>query len=147
MIDYIRILIIFCGVGCILCTLLYILYKAIYVSIADYLKPRFRRNKETGEVEYYYPKHDYWWKLCGWDKNDSERNIVMHLSGNDVTIKYNGPGRYVYKSDCDMTQKEWRKYFPYKNLKELYEEQTEYINNEDIITSKIIQERLNNNEL
>jgi hypothetical protein len=147
MIDYIETLIIFAGLGCILYAFCWAVYKAIYLSISDYLKPRFRRNKETNEVEYYYPKHDYWWKLCGWDEKNSERNIIMHLSGNDVTIKYNGPGRNVYKSDCDMTQKEWRKHFPYKNLKQLHEEQTEYINNEDIITSKIIYERLNKNEL
>ena len=147
MIEYIKIFIVIICFICILSIWGYITCKALYAMIADYLKPKYRRNKETNDIEYYHPKYGYWFKLYCWDKNDSERNIILCLANNDITIKYNGPGRSVFKFDNDRGQKYWREYFGYKNLKELHKQQMEYINNEDIITSKIIYERLSKNEI
>ena len=59
-----------------------------------------------------------------------------------MRFNYKGPGRYGYKIEGKLTQKQLREKFPYKSVKELYEEQSEYINNEDIITSKILYEKL-----
>lgn len=143
MIYYVKIFIIIVCFICILSIWGYILCKGIYaLFIADYLKPKYRRNKETNDIEYYHPRYNRWFKLCCWDKNNIERNIILRLAGNDITINYNGPGRSFFKFDNDMPQKYWREYFGYKNLKELHKQQMEYINNEDIITSKIIYERL-----
>ena len=120
--------------------------KSLYDYITFYTKPKFRINKETHLVEYWHPRHNYWWPVCGWDSNDSERSIFMHLtSGNEIEIKYNGPGRYAHKIEGNLTQKQLREKFPYKSVKELYEQQVEYINNEDIIISKIVHEKFNIN--
>lgn len=147
MIYYLKIYIIIICFICILSIWGYIVCKGIYVYIADYLKPKYRRNKETNEIEYYHPGYSRWFKLYCWDETYANRKIIFHLAGNDITIKYNGPGRSVFKFDNDMPQKYWREHFGYKNLKELHKQQMEYINNEDIITSKIIYERLNKNEI
>ena len=107
------------------------------------LKPKYRINKETRFVEYWQPMTHTWNKVCGWDKEDSDRKVILYLSGNQLEFRYKGPGRYVYTINGNPTQKEFRERFPYKTTKELHEQQLEYINNEDIITSKNIYEKLN----
>jgi len=119
----------------------------IYDSLSYYrLKPKYRINKETGFVEYWHSMTHTWNKVCGWDKEDLDRKVILYLSGNQLEFKYKGPGRYAYTSDGNPTQKEFRERFPYKNTKELHEQQLEYINNEDIVTSKIIYKKLKLNE-
>lgn len=114
----------------------------IYNSLRYYrLKPKFHINKETRFVEYWHPIIRKWNKVCGWDNEDSDRKVVLHLSGNCLEFNYKGPGRYGYKINEDLTLKELREKFPYKNTKELHEQQTEYINNEDIITSKFLHDK------
>ena len=123
--------------------------KPLYDYITFYTKPKFRINKETHLVEYWHPRHNRWWTLCHWDSEETDRTIVLHqITGNEIKINYVGPGRYGHKIEGNLTKKQLREKFPYKSVKELYEEQSEYINNEDIITSKIIHEKfkLINNE-
>ena len=116
--------------------------KQLYDYITFYTKPKFRINKETHLVEYWHSRYNCWLPVCGWDSNDSGRTIVLHqTTGNEIIFKYNGPGRYGHKIEGKLTQKQLREKFPYKSVKELYEEQSEYINNENIITSKIIHEK------
>ena len=121
-----------------------ILIIPIYDTIRFYwLKPKYRINKSTHQVEYYQSKHNRWWPVCGWDNSDSDRVFTLHSSGNEFECKYKGPGRYVHIIDGKLSQKQLREMFPYKTTKELYEQQAEYINNEDIIISKIIHEKFN----
>lgn len=136
-------IIVICFAFILILVLISIISWTIYDSIRYYwLKPKFRINSETHIVEYWHPHHHCWWSVCGWDSKNSDRIIVLHqTSGNEVNIKYNGPGRYVHKIEEKLTQKQLRERFPYDNTKELHEQQVKYINNEDIITSKILHEK------
>lgn len=116
-----------------------IIYKPIRYC---YGKPKYRRNKE-GYVEYFDYMRNRWWILTKWDDNDSERKIVLYTSNNNpLEITYKGPGRYKIYFNNDLKQKEYREYFGFKNTKELYENMTEQINNENIITSKVLHDKV-----
>ena len=116
----------------------------IYDSIRFYwLKPKYRINKKTKQAEYYQSLQHHWWPVCGWDSSESDRVFTLHSSGNEFECKYKGPGRYVHIIEGNSSQNELREMFKFKTTKELYEQMVEYINNEDIIISKIIHEKFN----
>lgn len=132
---------------------LYFLYAVIKYVIYNplmynYGKPKYRRNKD-GYVEYYDYLHNHWWLLTEWDSNEINRVICISThAGIPIKIPYKGPGRNKMYIECDMNQKGFRSQFKYKTTKEIYEEMTEQINNEDIITSKVLSDvvtyKLNN---
>ena len=118
-------------------------WAAIYKPIRYcYGKPKYRRNTD-GYVEYFDYLHNRWELLTEWDSNESNRKIMLHTgNGTPIEISYKGPGRCKIYIECDMNQKGFRSQFNFKSTKEIYNFIEEQINNENIITSKVLHDKV-----
>ena len=125
--------------------IMYIIWDEI---LADKLKPKYRLN-EKGYLQFYYRRFSRWEYFPIWNDNNEQRYVKVfdRIRNLEYTLSYIGPGRakikYTFDDSNPITRSfitdHFRKTFPeFKNSEQLWTLHELYINKENTILNKII---------